>query len=510
MRYLQTPDEAAQWLRSRVRGTLQADSRKLSAGDGFIAWPGAAVDARQFVPAALAAGAGACLIEGDGADAWAAQGDAVAAYRGLKQATAPIAAAFFGHPSRSLAVAAVTGTNGKTSTAWWLAQALGGLPPALRLPCGLIGTLGVGQPPEPGPSAHATALQGLVGTGLTTPDPVLLQRSLHAFLQSGLQACAMEASSIGIEEHRLDSTHIRTAIFTNFTQDHLDYHGTMPAYWEAKRRLFDWPGLAHAVVNVDDAKGAELALSLRTQALELWTVGRQADARLQARHIGYGDTGLRFDVVEGMQSVSLQTRMMGTFNVSNLLCVLGALRAFGVPLPDAARACAELHPVPGRMECLGGVQAPLVVVDYAHTPDALAQALAALRPVTQQRVGRLWCVFGCGGDRDPTKRPLMGAIAAKHADITVITSDNPRSERPEAIIAQVLLGMPPGEHGGVQVDRAKAIAEAIARAHVNDVILLAGKGHESTQEIAGMKNPFLDRVHAVQALERRPPGSSQS
>lgn len=510
MRYLQTPEEAAQWLQARVTGTLQADSRKVAAGDGFIAWPGTAVDARHFVGQALAAGARACLIEGDGADAWAELGDAVAAYRGLKRDTSQIAAAFFGHPSQSLAVAAVTGTNGKTSTAWWLAQALGALPEALRHPCGLIGTLGVGQPPLPGPSASADALQSLKGTGLTTPDPVLLQRSLREFLQSGLQACAMEASSIGIEESRLDGTRIRVAVFTNFTQDHLDYHGTMQAYWNAKRRLFDWPQLVQAVVNVDDAKGAELALSLRNRSLDLWTVGRHPDARLQARHIVYGETGLCFELVEGAQTVALQTRMIGTFNVSNLLCVLGALRAMGVPLDDAARVCAELHPVPGRMECLGGVQAPLVVVDYAHTPDALAQALSALRPLTEQRGGRLWCVFGCGGDRDATKRPLMGAIAAKHADHAIITSDNPRSEKPEAIIAQILLGMPPGEHGGVQVDRAKAIADAIARAHVHDVILLAGKGHESTQEIAGVKTPFLDSVHAVQALERRQQGGPRA
>ena len=503
MQHLHTPQEAAQWLRSHVRASLHADSRKLSVGDGFIAWPGTAVDARQFVASALQAGAAACLVEAQGAEAWHLQGDKVATYRGLKADTARIAAAFFDHPSRSLALCAVTGTNGKTSTAWWLAQALSALAPPHRRPCGMVGTLGVGRPPAPGPSASATALHSVVGTGLTTPDPVLLQRTLREFLNQGLQACAMEASSIGIEEHRLDDTLLQLAILTNFTQDHLDYHGTMQAYWAAKQQLFDWPGLAHAVINVDDAKGAELAQALVHRALDVWTVGRQPGARLQARHVVYGDVGLCFELVEGAESVTLQTRLIGSFNVSNMLGVLGALRALGVPLVEAASVCAQLHPVPGRMECLGGTDAPLVVVDYAHTPDALAQALTALRPLAAQRGGRLWCVFGCGGDRDASKRPLMGAIAAQHADCTTVTSDNPRSEKPEAIIAQVLLGMPHGQHGGVQVDRAMAIADAVARAQVRDVVLIAGKGHEATQDIAGVKHAFLDSAHAQQALQRR-------
>ncbi|MFO1264642.1 MAG: UDP-N-acetylmuramoyl-L-alanyl-D-glutamate--2,6-diaminopimelate ligase [Rhodoferax sp.] len=503
MQHLHSPQEAAQWLRNHVRGTLQADSRKLAAGDGFIAWPGAAVDARRFVAPALQAGAAACLVEAQGAEAWQLQDDRVATYHGLKADTGRIAAAFFDHPSRSLAVCAVTGTNGKTSTTWWLAQALSALAPPYRRPCGMVGTLGVGTPPAPGPSASATALHSVVGTGLTTPDPVLLQRTLREFLDHGLQACAMEASSIGIEEHRLDDTHLQLAILTNFTQDHLDYHGTMQAYWAAKQRLFDWPGLAHAVINIDDAKGAELAQALASRPMDVWTVGRHCGARLRASNVAYGSLGLRLDLTEGAESVALQTRLIGGFNVSNMLGVLAALRALGVPLVEAANVCAQLHPVPGRMECLGGVDVPLVVVDYAHTPDALAQALTALRPLAQQRGGRLWCVFGCGGDRDASKRPLMGAIAAKNADCTMVTSDNPRSEKPEAIIAQVLLGMPHGQHGSVQVDRAMAIADAVARADERDVVLIAGKGHEATQDIAGVKHPFLDSAHAQQALQRR-------
>ena len=490
MREIHTPTEAAQWLRHRVTGTLQSDSRKLAAGDGFIAWPGAAVDARQFVHAALQKGA-ACLVEREGQAAWPLHGERVASYAGLKNDTGAIAAKFFANPSQALKVVAVTGTNGKTSTAWWLAQALSALPGELALPCGMVGTLGVGMPPA------------VISTGLTTPDPVLLQRTLRQFQDAGLKACAMEASSIGIEEHRLVGTHIDVAVFTNFTQDHLDYHGNMEAYWQSKRRLFAWPGLTHAVINVDDTQGAALSNSLATSSVDVWTVSCQREARLQARATAYGTMGLRFDVVEGGIAHTLQTRTIGSYNVSNLLGVIGAMRALGVPLASAVQACSALHPVPGRMECLGGVDEPLVAVDYAHTPDALSQALAALRPLALQRAGQLWCVFGCGGDRDASKRPLMGAIAAQNADHVVVTSDNPRGEKAESIIAHILLGLSPCQSVDVQTDRTQAIAEAITRAAPNDVVLLAGKGHEETQEIAGVQHLFSDRTHAQQALQKR-------
>ncbi len=500
MQELHTPALAAQWLKQRVTGSLSADSRKLTPGDGFIAWPGTAVDARQFVPSAVAQGAGACLVEGVGAMSFALEAETIAAYAGLKADTGVIASEFFENPSHQLAVVAVTGTNGKTSTAWWLAQALSALPPAAAIPCGVIGTLGVGRPPMPG-AAHGPEATGVTATGLTTPDPVLLQRTLRQFVDDGLKACAVEASSIGIEEHRLNGTQIRVAVFTNFTQDHLDYHGSMETYWEAKRKLFAWPGLNSVVLNVDDSYGAALAASLGSSPLDVWTVSTLGAARLQAHNIAYGALGLRFDVVEGDTTVQLSSRTIGAYNVSNLLGVLAAMRSLGVSLQDAVDACSQLHPVPGRMECLGGEGQPLVAVDYAHTPDALEQALTALRPLAQQRGGRLWCVFGCGGDRDSSKRPLMGAIAARQADQVLVTSDNPRSEKPEAIIAQILLGLPHNGVVAVQVDRAMAIAEAIQRAAAGDVVLLAGKGHEETQEIAGVKSPFSDRVQAQRALQ---------
>jgi UDP-N-acetylmuramoyl-L-alanyl-D-glutamate--2,6-diaminopimelate ligase len=501
---LHTPAQAAQWLRGRVRGSLQTDSRQVRAGDGFIAWPGAARDGRQFVPAALAQGALACLVERSGAQPLGLAGEQIATYAGLKAASGPIAAAYYEQPSQQLDVLAVTGTNGKTSTSWWLAQALSALHPPQ--PCGLIGTLGIGRVPAPGsPGEHE-----IVSTGLTTPDPVLLQQTLRRFVGEGLVACAIEASSIGIEERRLDGTRIRTAIFTNFTQDHLDYHGSMAAYWLAKAALFDWPGLRAAVVNLDDPKGVELAATLAGCEIELWTVSlrREAGARLTAQDIRMGHQGVHFTVREGEQRIELATQTLGDYNVSNLLGVIASLRTLGVPLAAAVDACRVLHPVPGRMEFQGGDDLPLAVVDYAHTPDALAQVLRALRPLAAQRGGRLWCVFGCGGDRDPHKRPLMGAAAAQQADRVVLTNDNPRSEAPQAIIEQIRPGL--AGHGAVQIelDRAQAITLALRQAAAHDVVLVAGKGHEDYQETAGVRAPFSDRQQVGLALRTRAAGGA--
>jgi UDP-N-acetylmuramoyl-L-alanyl-D-glutamate--2,6-diaminopimelate ligase len=482
-----TPEQAAQWLKRRVTGTLRCDSRKLAAGDGFIAWPGAAGGGLKVVAAARQQGARAVLVERDGADAFGFDGDEVAAYAGLKSATGPIAAAYFDHPTQALDGVAVTGTNGKTSTAWWLAQALSNA----GVPAAVIGTLGTGRPPN------------IEFTGLTTPDPVLLQQQFRRFVDEGARACAIEASSIGIAERRLDGTRVRVAVFTNFSQDHLDYHGSMEAYWAAKAELFRWPGLQSAVVNLDDEKGDELSQLLQDAGTEPWTLSCVREARLRALDIGYGDAGLRFTVAEGAERHELQTQLIGQYNVSNLLGVIGAMRAQGIPLADAVAACGNLLPVPGRMERLSSPGKPVVAVDYAHTPDALDKALQALQPMARQRGGKLWCVFGCGGDRDATKRPVMAAVAEKNADRVVVTSDNPRSEKPEAIISQVLLGLSHHQCVQVEADRARAIAETVAAAGAQDVILLAGKGHEDYQEVAGVKHPFSDQDHARRALEAR-------
>ena len=501
MLQLRTPEEAARWLRARVGGTLQTDSRKLGAGDGFIAWPGATHDARRHVRAALAQGAAACLVEQDGVQAFDFDDARIAAMAGLKTRSALVAGLYHGEPSRALDVLAVTGTNGKTSTVWWLAQALSGMPSAPPRRCAMVGTLGVGFPLAA--AGGGAALDGLLATGLTTPDAVLLQGSLRAFVDAGATACAIEASSIGIEDHRLDGTRIHTAIFTNLTQDHLDYHGTMQAYWQAKQRLFRWPGLRAAVVNTDDAHGHLLATELAGTDLDLWTVSRNGPARLRASDLTDTAAGMWFTVIEGTTSYRLDTGLIGHYNVSNLLGVLAAMRSLGVPLEQAVSACSALQPVPGRMQCVVQAGQPAAVVDYAHTPDALEKALAALRPMAVQRGGHLWCVFGCGGDRDPAKRPLMGAAAARGADRVLLTSDNPRSEDPRAILQQIVPGLAGHAHVTLQENRALAIAQALRDARPADVVLVAGKGHEATQEIAGQRLPFSDLAEVHKALGAR-------
>jgi UDP-N-acetylmuramyl-tripeptide synthetase len=507
MRTMAQPQAVADWLRTRVRGELQCDSRRLHAGDGFVAWPGAATDGRRFVGAALDAGATAALVELEGVEAYAFDDERVVAVPGLKVSAGAIASAFHGAPSAELDMVAITGTNGKTSTAWWVAQLLS----FCEKPCAVVGTLGMGRPPAPGNAAST-----LVATGLTTPDPVMLQSQLRRFVDEGLKACAIEASSIGLVEGRLNATQLRVAVFTNFTQDHLDFHGSMDAYWSAKAALFDWPGLASAVVNLDDARGSGLAVTLAGRGLDVWTVAIESDdntipARLFAQDLGFTDSGMALQVGErdaqgrvlGTHALSLP--LVGRYNVSNLLCVLATARALGVPLADAVRACAALTPVPGRMEqaAVATPGHPLVLVDYAHTPDALDKALQALQPLARQRGGALWVVVGCGGDRDASKRPLMAAAAEREAQRPVLTSDNPRSEDPLAILRQMVAGLTSPDAALVEPDRAQAIALAVARANARDVVLIAGKGHEDYQDIQGVKKPFSDLLQARAALAQR-------
>ena len=492
---LSSPEAAARWLRSWVTGTLVTDSRRVRPGDAFVAWPGQATDGRHYVAAALAAGATTCVVEREGVEAFGFDDARIASLPGLKAAAGVVADAFYNHPSAALEMLAVTGTNGKSSSAWWCAQAL----TRLGRRAGVVGTLGIGEPPGPG------ATQRIEYTGLTTPDPVRLHAALQRFVADGFAACAIEASSIGIEEQRLAGLRVGVALFTNFTRDHLDYHGSMAAYWAAKRKLFDWPGLRAAVVNVDDAQGAALAEELQAAGrLDVWTVSVRPGARLVAEQVGYADGGLSFTVAEGTARATVRSVLIGDYNVSNLLGVLGALRALGVPLAEAAACVPGLSAVPGRMQAVGdGQGAPQVVVDYAHTPDALDKALGALRPLAAARGGRLVCLFGCGGNRDATKRPLMGAIAARGADRVVVTSDNPRGEAPSAIMAAIARGIDDPACVDLIEDRRTAIARAITEAAPRDVILLAGKGHEDYQEIAGVRHPFSDVDEATQALMLR-------
>ncbi len=513
MQVIAKPQAVADWLRERSVRELQCDSRRLHAGDGFVAWPGAATDGRRYVAGALDAGAVAALVEHDGVEPYAFDDDErVVAVPGLKLSAGAIASAFHGAPSAELDMVAITGTNGKTSTAWWMAQLLS----ACQKPCAVVGTLGIGRPPAPD-GTPAT----LVPTGLTTPDPVMLQTELRRFVDAGVKACAIEASSIGLVEGRLNATQLRVAVFTNFTQDHLDFHGSMEAYWAAKAALFDWPGLAGAVVNIDDVRGVGLAATLAARGLALWTVAiestdpnarpRLAKARLFAEDLVFTDSGMAFQVGErdaqgrtvGQHALSLP--LVGRYNVSNLLCVLAAARALNVPLADAVAACAALTPVPGRMEQAAASVAglPLVLVDYAHTSDALDKALQALQPLAHKRGGALWIVVGCGGDRDARKRPMMAAAAERGAQRAVFTSDNPRGEDPLVILRQMVAGLSSPDAVLVEPDRARAIALAVARADARDVVLIAGKGHEDYQDAMGVKTPFSDLVQARQALARR-------
>ena len=491
--HLAHADAAAQWLTARVHGSLRTDHRRVLPGDGFLAWPGYAHDARRFVAAALQSGAAACLVDDNHLASFGFDDARIAAVPRLKDQAGPIAHRFFGKPSARLQVVAATGTNGKTSTAWWTAQALG----HLGRRCAVVGTLGIGEPAA-----------GLRSSGMTTPGAVQLQQALHDFVAAGCMACALEASSIGLQERRLDGTQIAVALFTNLTQDHLDYHGDMAAYWRAKRRLFDWPGLRAAVLNIDDDHGAALAEELRHARLDLWTCSTRSPARLAAEGLRHEAEGLAFTLCEGEARLPLRSALVGEFNASNLLLVIGALRALGVPLAPAAQAVSRLTPVPGRLQRVridapGLPDLPEVVVDYAHSPDALEKVLLALQPLARARGGQLWCVFGCGGNRDAGKRPLMGAIAARLAGQVVLTSDNPRDEAPGFILAQILAGITGHDEVDVIEDRREAIALAIGRAAADDVVLLAGKGHEQTQEIAGGQRPFSDVQEALQALQRR-------
>lgn len=522
MQHLASSMAAAAWLKARGARSLCTDHRRVRPGDAFLAWPGRRHDARLHTDAALAAGAAACLVEAEGLAPSASRDESaasrVASLNDLKRQAGDVADAFFGHPSRALKVVAVTGTNGKTSSTWWVAQALG----ALGTRCGVVGTLGVGEPQR-----------SFESTGLTTPDAVALQASFRRFVDEGLHACAIEASSIGIVEHRLAGASVEVAAFTNLTQDHLDYHGTMAAYGSAKRALFDMPGLKAAVLNVDDAHGRAWAAELAHRGeLALWTVsavgadtgpgeaGAAPSPRLWARQVQHTADGMTLalcerDAVSGAERhETLRTPLIGGFNVENLVVVAACLRALGHPLAQVAQALGGLTPVPGRLERVpsaGPAPQPAVVVDYAHTPDALDKALQALAPLASARGGKLWCVFGCGGDRDASKRPLMGRVAVEGASHVVVTSDNPRSEPPGDILAQVMAGAQQATRSGDAThslvaleDRREAIVHAVRAAQPTDVVLIAGKGHEQTQEIAGEKQPFSDVEEALAALARRP------
>jgi len=457
---------------------LCLDSRAVAPGDVFVAMKGYRSDGRAYIGQAIERGAAAVLYEAGEVAPIAVPHVAVDK---LDRLAGEIAHLVYGRPSERLWLAGVTGTNGKTSVSQWIAQGMN----ALGRKCAVIGTLGSGF------------LGTLAESANTTPDAVALHRLLAQFEAQGASGCAMEVSSIGLDQGRINGAHFKVAAFTNLTRDHLDYHGDIDAYGEAKERLFSLPGLEAAVINLDDPFGERLAeqISGRVRTIGYTLSGRRgASEVLAAEHLAMTSTGLSFKV----DGVVIEAPVVGRFNASNLLAVIGTLLAAGVPFGDIARALRDIVPPAGRMQSVGGRGQPLVVVDYAHTPDALEQALLALRETATARGGKLTCVFGCGGDRDAGKRPQMGAIAERLADAVVLTSDNPRSEDPMAILAAIRSGMEGAP--AIEPDRAAAIRHAVKGAGASDVILLAGKGHEPYQETAGVRQPFSDIEQATAAL----------
>lgn len=483
---------------------LTADSRRIKPGDVFVAYAGDAGDGRHFIAQAIEAGAKAVLHESAGEFAWNPQWDVPhLAVPDLKGTAGFIASLWYKQPDQTMFSVAVTGTNGKTSCTQWLGQALS----RSGLPTTVIGTLGTGL-------FSNGQCNNFDVTGYTTPDPVQLQRSLAEQKQRGAAALAIEASSIGLDQGRMNGLHVDVAVLTNFTRDHLDYHGDMAAYEAAKARLFEWPGLSHAVLNLDDAMSLRLLAQLRTRMPAIRVTGYTiagaiaGDAdnvnTLAASEIRMGQHGTVFQLTTPFGSGLVRTQLVGEFNVSNVLAIAGVLFARGLEWQAVIAALESLVAVPGRMQQSGGVDAPLVVIDYAHTPDALDKVLQTLRQTALERHGQLWCVFGCGGDRDPGKRPQMSAVALQ-ADHLIVTNDNPRSEEPAAIIAQIIADVTADQRDKLQVieDRATAILSAIKHAGKQDVVLIAGKGHENYQEIKGRKLAFLDADHAALALASR-------
>lgn len=488
--------EIIDWLTLHApHAQLSSDTRSLQKGDVFFAFPIGADsgDGRRHIRKAIENGAAAIVFDPENF-VW---DDTLhvphLAVSELQAAAGQIANAWYARPDLQMFTVAVTGTNGKTSCSQWLAQTLS----STGAPCAVIGTLGVGN-------YRNAVLESLTETGFTTPDAIQLQRRLADLRDAGAEALAIEASSIGLQQGRLNGLHFDAALFTNLTRDHLDYHGNMDSYAAAKSILFDWPQLGLAILNLDDAYGVQLAQSLaqRQPATKLLgyslTIPQHPDvAVIYASNLRTHHAGTSFHVESPYGRGLIKTQMVGRFNVSNVLGVLCVLLARGVTWAKAVGAIEKLQSVPGRMQQLGTAGHVMVVIDYAHTPDALEKTLTALQQVAHERQGQLWCVFGCGGDRDPGKRPQMGKLA-ELAQHVVVTSDNPRTESPAAIIQDILQGMSGTPH--VIEDRANAILYAIRHAGNNDVVLLAGKGHETYQDINGKKWPFSDAEHASLAL----------
>ena len=583
MRSWTTPQDAADWLRAgstdRAAGVnpgrtpvLQTDSRALQGGDVFLAYAGHTVDARGLVAQALRDGASACLVDLQGEDPMnaacveriflglspkdaqaLAEDPRVAFMPHLKASRGLVAAHYAGLPSTQIKVLAVTGTNGKTTCTWWLAQAL----ERLGERCAVAGTLGFGALARNANDSGASLghqLQPLTSESaplpksqsqLTTMEAHELQQAMRLAVNAGFTHLALEASSIGLKEGRLTGTQIEVAVLTNLTQDHLDYHGDMVSYWQAKKILFTQMQPKAVVINLDDAHGLALYLewvlalqspldqpnqlnqlnqpkqpyptivaytsdaallpavsqALTQRGLQVATAEKLLQEVVCAHHIEHvGKLGAwGFELAWRGERASFELHVLGRYNVSNALAVISTLLALGVHWPDALAACEGLQAVNGRMQRLGLEGTPNVVVDYAHTPDALTQVLSSLKEITRPQGAKLWCVMGCGGDRDRSKRALMGQAAQRWADQVVLTSDNPRSENPVSIMDDIERGMS-GAAVERQPDRRRAIEWAVSSAALQDWVLVAGKGHETTQEVAGVRLAFSDADVVAQVL----------
>ncbi|AOS98740.1 UDP-N-acetylmuramoyl-L-alanyl-D-glutamate--2,6-diaminopimelate ligase [Microbulbifer aggregans] len=464
------------------------DSRQVRAGDLFVALRGSVVDGREYIGDAIASGAAAVLADGDQLDTVTREGVMVVSVPGLAKRVGEIAARFWGNPTEDIYLVGVTGTNGKSTCAYLTAQLL-----AYHFgSAGVMGTIGNG--------IWKDGQITLEDTGLTTPDPVRLQADYAAFRDQGVKAAAMEVSSHALAQGRVHGLIFDTAIFTNLSRDHLDYHGSMAAYGAAKEKLFGLPKLKRGIINLDDPFGAQLADRCRLRNLKVITYGLQA-GDLHATDLHRHETGFSVQLTTPWGSGRLEAPLIGDFNIHNALAVVAAVAASGMPLEDILETFPKIRAVPGRMERVrveGMEDEVSVLVDYAHTPDALRAALAAARPYCR---GRLWCVFGCGGDRDTGKRAPMGRIASEMADRAIVTSDNPRSEDPQKIIDDILEGA--ASNIEVEVDRAKAIELAVTGAQPGDIVLIAGKGHEDYQIIGSERFHFCDREQAAAALAKR-------
>lgn len=461
---------------------LQLDSRQVQSGQAFVAVPGVNSDGRQFVGQAVAAGAAAVLVDAEQGPFTVGLEQQVPCVHvpELAAQVGDIAARWFGEPATRMAITGVTGTNGKTSITWFLRDALN----ALGHRCALVGTLGVGLKGE---EKH---------TGHTTPDPITLQASLAQVRGAGADHVAMEVSSHALDQGRLGSTVISTAVFSNLSRDHLDYHGDMESYLAAKSVLFSRDGVRLAVVNCDDHAASSL-LSCLADGVRCVTFGAQQGATVRCDQVAYHADGLAATLNVAGEAVPVSLPLFGPFNLSNLMAVAAILHGQGVDNASLGKALAAVTPVPGRMEPVSAGQGPTVIVDYAHTPDGLEKALQAC---CAHFDGALFCIVGCGGDRDTGKRPQMAAIAEQLADVVVLTSDNPRNEDPDTIIQHMQTGLTSPDKARIIVDRAQAVTETVCLARQGDVILLAGKGHEDYQEINGVRHPSDDRELARNAL----------